>query len=202
MDRRPSPPRAHSGGPSSRAWRRLVGEIEACRRCPLGNLRSHVVVYRGAAHPVVVFVGEAPGREEDQQGVPFVGRAGRRLDEAICRLGLAPDSYGILNVVKCRPPGNRLPRESISACAPFLEQQLRLLGSRLLVTLGAHALHAIDPGAPRVMQAAGVLRRAGDRRLFPLIHPAATFRSRRAYERWAEDVDRLRRRLRRDLETL
>ncbi|HYK93185.1 MAG TPA: uracil-DNA glycosylase [Thermoplasmata archaeon] len=179
-----------------------MGEIEACRRCELGHLREHVVIYRGPAHPTVVFIGEAPGREEDRQGVPFVGRAGKRLDEAIARLGDPGRSAGILNLVKCRPPENRLGAAPIRACAPFLDRQLKLLRPRILVPLGAHALRAIDPAAPRVMAAAGTPRRTGDHCLFPLLHPAATFRSRRAAERWAADIDRLRDWLQGELETL
>ncbi len=160
------------------------------------------MVYRGSPRPTVVFVGEAPGREEDLRGLPFVGRAGARLDGAIAALALPPGAVGILNVVKCHPPGNRLSRASVAACRPFLDRQLALLRPRLLVPLGAHALRALDPRAPPISASAGALRMAGSQRLFPLIHPAAAFRSRRYARRWARDVGRLGRWLRRELETL
>ncbi len=177
-------------------------EIERCRRCPLGAQRAHIVVYRGAVRPRLVFVGEAPGRDEDRLGVPFVGRAGRVLDEAIATLGLSPTSFGILNVVKCRPPNNRLSTRSVHACQPFLDRQLSLLRPRLLVPLGAHALRALDPEAPPVGTAAGTPRTVNRRRLFPLLHPAATFRATRWARRWRRDVARLGRFLDRPLETL
>lgn len=189
-------------GPRGRAWRALEREIDACRRCPLGALRSHPVVYRGAARPSILFVGEAPGREEDRTGRPFVGRAGHRLDDAIEDLGLPRTAWGILNVVKCHPPGNRLPTASIPACRPFLERQLEILRPTLLVPLGAHALHAVDPSAPAILRAAGHPRRAGRYAVFPLVHPAAGFRSRAFARRWSGDVGRLKRWLRPRLETL
>jgi uracil-DNA glycosylase len=161
-----------------------------------------VVVYRGAARPAIVFVGEAPGRLEDLSGRPFVGRAGHRLDAAVDRLGLEADRWGVLNVVKCRPPGNRLGPEPLRACRPFLDRQLDLLRPRLLVPLGARALSALDPEAPAISVAAGAPRSAGGRWLFPLLHPAAGFRSRWAAARWERDIDRLQKWLEPRLETL
>ncbi|HTT73038.1 MAG TPA: uracil-DNA glycosylase [Thermoplasmata archaeon] len=173
------------------AWRALAREIEACRRCPLGAVRTHVVVYRGSLRPTVVFVGEAPGRDEDLAGVPFVGRAGRRLDAAIARIGLAPGEFGVLNLLKCRPPANRFDRAAARACRPYLDRQLAWLGPRLLVTLGAHALRALDPTAPPVTKAAGRVRPGTAPAVFPLLHPAAALRSRRYATRWELDVGRL-----------
>lgn len=189
-------------GPEGNAWAALLEEIERCRRCPLGAVRTRVVVYRGAAHPKLVFLGEAPGREEDQAGIPFVGRAGKRLDAAIAQLGLPPSAFGVLNLVKCRPPDNRLTRAPIDACRPFLDRQFALLQASIVVSLGAHALARLDPAAPGVMTAAGRPRRIGRLWLFPLLHPAATFRSRRAATRWADDLEKLRGWLLPRLETL
>jgi uracil-DNA glycosylase len=170
----------------------LSEEIRACRRCPLGETRTHAVVYRGGLAPWVVFVGEAPGAREDETGVPFVGRSGARLDAAIARLRLTEGEFGVLNLLKCRPPANRFDRKAAATCRPFLERQLELLRPRVLVSLGAHALRELDPTSPPVLEAAGTSRRAGTRSLFPLIHPAAALRSRRLAERWERDVDRLR----------
>lgn len=173
------------------AWEVLSEEIRACRRCPLGALRTHAVVYRGSLVPRVVFVGEAPGAEEDRQGLPFVGRSGRRLDAAVARLGLSPADYGVLNVLKCRPPSNRFDPRAARVCRPYLDRQLALLRPELLVTLGAHALSALDPAAPRVLLAAGRPRSTDRGPLFPLIHPAAALRSRRWHRRWEADLARL-----------
>ena len=146
------------------------------------------MVYRGGLAPRLVFVGEAPGAAEDRTGLPFVGRSGRLLDAAIGTLGLPEARVGILNVVKCRPPGNRFDRAAAAACRPYLERQLDLLRPSALVTLGAWALRSLDPGAPPVMTAAGRPRDGPRGPLFPLIHPAAALRSRRGRDRWAHDV--------------
>lgn len=172
-------------------WERLNDEIRSCTRCPLHQHRTQVVIYRGGPTPVVVFMGEAPGATEDRIGLPFVGASGRRLDIAIDLLHLGPNDFGVLNLVKCRPPGNRFVEATAQACRPYLERQLALLSPRLIVTLGAHALHALDPSAPAISVAAGQLRSCNGWRLFPLVHPAAGLRSRRMKERWEGDVAKL-----------
>ena len=184
-----------SDGPRSAAWARLTREIEQCRACPLHAHRTHVVVYRGGPHPKVVFIGEAPGAEEDRVGRPFVGRAGRRLDAAIARLGLAAEDVGILNLLKCRPPDNRFDRRAQATCRPFLDRQLDLLAPRVLVPMGAHALRALRPDAPPVTEVAGHLVRTEGAPLFPLLHPAAAMHAPRYRERWERDVSTLAREL-------
>jgi uracil-DNA glycosylase len=186
---------AATSGPISfrrrHAWEALSDEIRACRRCPLGSTRTQAVVYRGSLAPSVVFVGEAPGATEDRIGLPFVGRSRLRLDAAIGRVGLGPDQFGVLNVLKCRPPANRFDRSAARTCRPYLDRQLELLGPRALVSLGASALRSLDAEAPPMLQAAGRPRSWGSISLFPLIHPAAALRSRRLAERWDSDVVRL-----------
>ncbi len=169
----------------------LAREIVACRRCPLGSTRANAVVYRGSLRPRIVFVGEAPGAEEDRVGLPFVGRSGRILDTGIARLGLAPTEFGILNVLKCRPPSNRFDRSAAATCRPYLDRQVALLRPDLLVSLGAWALRALDPDAPPILKTAGVPRRPSLGSLFPLVHPAATLRSKRLKARWEHDLDAL-----------
>ncbi|MGA8665079.1 MAG: uracil-DNA glycosylase [Thermoplasmata archaeon] len=198
VDRRESrPPRsAFPAGRARRptepdAWGQLQHEIESCTRCPLHATRTQVVVYRGSRRPRIVFVGEAPGAEEDRLGVPFVGRSGRRLDAALAAIGLPADAIGILNLIKCRPPENRFHPLAARTCRPFLDRQLALLRPTVLVTLGAHALAAIDPAAPRILQCAGEPRRVDGRDVFPMIHPAAALRSTRMAHRWKTDFDRL-----------
>jgi DNA polymerase len=169
-------------------WERLSAEIQACRKCPLGDFRTQAVVYRGGLAPRVLFVGEAPGAEEDRLGLPFVGRSGRILDSGIASLGLSPKSFGVLNVLKCRPPGNRFDVRAARTCRPYLDRQLELLRPEVIVTLGARALCAVDPSAPPVLRAAGRPLRDGIPRLFPLVHPAAALRSRRLAKRWEHDL--------------
>jgi DNA polymerase len=150
-----------------------------------------VVIYRGSSTPRIVFVGEAPGVREDQVGLPFVGRSGQRLDAAIGELGIRPDEYGVLNLVKCHPPGNRFDPAAARTCRPYLDRQLELLRPSLLVPLGANALRALDPAAPPILKAAGCARRNLGRDMFPLVHPAAAMRSRLLALRWRSDVEAL-----------
>ena len=119
--------------------------------------------------------------------MPFVGRAGRRLDAATRALGLLPQRYGVLNLLKCRPPGNRFDRAAARTCRPYLDRQLELLRPRVLVTLGGSALRALDPDAPPILASAGRPRTGPGVPLFPLIHPAAV-RSRALAVRWETDL--------------
>jgi DNA polymerase len=135
-----------------------------------------------------VFIGEAPGAEEDRTGLPFVGRAGKALDRAIAALGLSEEEFGVLNVLKCRPPGNRFDRRAARTCRPYLDQQLELLRPEAVVTLGAHALRALDPDAPPMLSASGRAMRHGRTPHFALLHPAAALRSRRWRARWDQDL--------------
>ena len=173
------------------AWQDLSQEIRSCRKCRLHSTRTQAVVYRGSLTPRILFVGEAPGVAEDLAGIPFVGRSGQRLDAAIARLGLTEEEFGILNLLKCRPPQNRFDRDAARTCRPYLDRQIELLSPQVLVTLGSPALHALAPDAPPILTAAGRPRRGSSRPLFPLIHPAAAMRSRRFAERWSHDVEAL-----------
>jgi uracil-DNA glycosylase len=180
--KRTVPPRVRT------AWDQLSSTIRTCQLCPLGKVRTQAVVYRGGLRPQVVFIGEAPGAEEDRTGLPFVGRSGRELDRAVATLGLSPEAYGVLNVLKCRPPANRFDPRAARTCRPYLDRQIDLLRPDAIVTLGARALRAIDPAAPSMLSVAGRPRFGGRIPLFPLIHPAAALRSRRLHERWEHDV--------------
>lgn len=156
----------------------VAGEIEACRACPLGSSRTNSVPGEGSPDAELLFIGEAPGSNEDAVGRPFVGAAGRLLDSLLTLIGRAREEVFVLNVVKCRPPENRDPTpEEIAACAPFLERQLSLLSPVVVAPLGRHALRAFAPHAKisavhgtRVDDAVGLPHGAT---LFPLYHPAA-----------------------------
>lgn len=163
----------------------------ACHRCALARGRHHVVLYRGAKEPWLLFVGEAPGKEEDLTGTPFVGRSGRILDAAALEHGLRPEDWGVTNTVMCRPPANRFDRVAAAACRPWLELKLAHWHPRLIVTLGRHALEAFLPNALPVLSSAGALRSWHGTPLYPMLHPAATLHSRVYGDRWRADWARL-----------
>jgi len=117
--------------------RKNVGD---CKRCPLSRSRTNIVFGVGNPEARLMFVGEAPGADEDRQGEPFVGRAGQRLTQWIEALGMTREQVYIANVLKCRPPGNRDPRpEEIAKCSPFLQAQIRAINPAVIVALGRHA---------------------------------------------------------------
>jgi len=118
----------------------IAEEIRNCRKCNLSKTRTNAVPGEGDADSSVVLIGEAPGYWEDRKGRPFVGAAGKVLDEALEKIGLRRAEIFITNVLKCRPPGNRDPRsEEIRACTPFLDRQLEIIKPRFIVTLGRHS---------------------------------------------------------------
>ena len=118
----------------------IDNEIRQCHACQLGNLRKNAVPGAGSVNAKLVFVGEAPGADEDAQGLPFVGRAGKKLDDIIKAMGLKRQDVFICNILKCRPPDNRDPRpEEIISCLGFLQRQLEIIRPEVIVALGAHA---------------------------------------------------------------
>ncbi len=166
--------------------------MQGCTACGLSRHRKNVVIYRGARRPRLLFLGEAPGAEEDESGLPFVGKAGHLLDRAIVELGLPDDGYGITNVVMCHPPGNEFDPRAAAACRPWLELKLTWLAPEVIVTLGGSALHALEPRAGRPLAEAGHPRLWQGRPLYPMLHPAATFRRRAFRDQWERDLERLR----------
>jgi len=111
--------------------------IKNCLECPLGKIRKNIVLGMGNPNADIVFVGEAPGKEEDLQGLPFVGRSGKLLDKMLASIKLSRDDIYILNVLKCRPPDNRNPSQTeIEKCEPYLKKQLRIIKPKLIVALG------------------------------------------------------------------
>lgn len=118
----------------------IEAEVKACRKCALWKTRKNPVAGEGSPHAAVMFIGEAPGYWEDVRGRPFVGAAGKLLDEMLLRIGLSRGEVYIGNILKCRPPENRdpLPVE-VEACTPFLDRQIQVIEPRLIVTLGRHS---------------------------------------------------------------
>ena len=169
----------------SNAWESLetlTSEVITCTRCELSRGRTNAVPGEGSSHPTIMFIGEGPGFNEDQQGRPFVGRAGELLDLLLSLVPLQREDVYITNVVKCRPPDNRdpLPGE-VAACWPYLEAQISFLQPRVIATLGRHSLARFFPDA-RISTQHGKPMRWRDRIVFPLYHPAAGLRSTRLRE--------------------
>ncbi len=154
-------------------WRRLEEQIRQCTRCRLHQTRTQAVPGDGPYNAEIMFIGEAPGYHEDQQGKPFVGAAGRYLNELLEKNGLRREDVYITNIVKCRPPRNRDPLpDEIAACQGYLDRQIELLNPRVIVTLGRFAMQHFFPGAS-ISRIHGQPRRLGDRIFFPIFHPAA-----------------------------
>jgi uracil-DNA glycosylase family 4 len=151
----------------------LYQEIAACQRCELAQGRTHTVPGEGPENAEIMFIGEAPGFHEDRQGRPFVGAAGKFLEELLASIGLTRDEVYICNVIKCRPPGNRDPlSDEIAACRPFLDKQIELVRPKLIVTLGRHSMARYFPNA-QITRIHGQPRRIGGRIYYPMFHPAA-----------------------------
>ncbi|MBI2955666.1 MAG: uracil-DNA glycosylase [Chloroflexi bacterium] len=153
--------------------RELSAEIAQCQACSLAITRLKVVPGEGREDADILFIGEAPGWHENQQGRPFVGPAGQLLDDLLVSIGLNRSEVYIANVIKCRPPNNRdpLPAE-IEACAHFLDRQITIIQPRMIVTLGRYSMGKFFPGES-ISRIHGVARARGGVLLFPMYHPAA-----------------------------
>lgn len=149
-------------------------QVDSCRRCPLCDGRTQTVFGVGNPHARVMFIGEAPGKNEDLQGEPFVGAAGHYLNELLGCAGLRREDVFIANVLKCRPPGNRDPRpEEIQTCTPYLREQTRTIDPEVLVTLGKFSTQFILKTQVGITRLHGRVQRAGKFLVFPVFHPAA-----------------------------
>jgi uracil-DNA glycosylase len=160
----------------------LYKEVSNCTKCPLYETRTKAVFGAGNADADLMFVGEAPGAEEDRQGLPFVGRAGQLLNELLVEIGLSREDVFICNVLKSRPPNNRdpLPTE-IAACEPYLWDQVRLIEPRVVCTLGNFATKLLTGSPTGITRVRGTpqTHQLGGRTVFllPLFHPAAALRT-------------------------
>ena len=155
----------------------LALEASTCIRCSLAEGRTNVVFGSGHADADLVIVGEGPGQREDEQGLPFVGPSGRLLDQLLAEIDLARDDVYITNVVKCRPPRNRDPREEeIEACKPYLRSQLTLVDPRVVLTLGNFASKLLLRTTTGITRLRGRAYPWWRRHLVPTYHPAAALR--------------------------
>jgi DNA polymerase len=160
----------------------LFKEVQACTKCPLHQTRTRPVFGAGEADADLMFVGEAPGAEEDRQGLPFVGRAGQLLNELLEGIGMSRDDVFIANVLKSRPPGNRDPQPlEIEACRPYLFAQVGLIEPKVVCTLGNFATKLLSGNPAGITRVRGTpqVHELGGRTVFllPLFHPAAALRT-------------------------
>jgi uracil-DNA glycosylase family 4 len=152
---------------------RLAAEVTQCTKCLLHRGRTHAVPGEGPGDARVMFVGEAPGFHEDQQGRPFVGAAGQFLEELLGSIGMTREDVFITNVIKCRPPGNRDPLpDEIRSCAPYLDRQIELIRPTVVVTLGRFSMARAFPKA-RISHIHGEPRKIDGVVYYPMYHPAA-----------------------------
>ncbi|HEY4927835.1 MAG TPA: uracil-DNA glycosylase [Acidimicrobiales bacterium] len=156
----------------------LAAIAAGCTRCPLAATRTQVVYGTGDPDADLMFVGEAPGRDEDLQGIPFVGRSGKLLDRLLVEeVGISRDQVYVANVVKCRPPDNRDPRpDEIAACRPYLEEQVAVIAPKVVVTLGNFATRLLLDTDQGITKLRGAAYPMGDAQLVPTFHPAAALR--------------------------
>ena len=168
-------------------------EARNCERCGLSESRTQVVFGSGNADADLMFVGEAPGAEEDRQGIPFVGRSGNLLTTMLAEVGIAREDVFIANTLKCRPPGNRDPLTSeIETCRPWLNEQIRLIEPKVVASLGNFATKLLrrDPTGITRVHGQPEEQTIGERTvvLFPLFHPAAALRSKSVADLMRRDV--------------
>jgi DNA polymerase len=160
----------------------LFKEVSKCTKCPLHETRTRTVFGAGNADAELMFVGEAPGADEDRQGLPFVGRAGQLLNQLLEEVGLSREDVFIANVLKSRPPGNRDPQPAeIAACEPYLFEQVRLIEPKVLCTLGNFATKLLTGSPVGITKVRGTpqVHELGGHTVFllPLLHPAAALRT-------------------------
>lgn len=171
-------------------------EASGCTKCPLAKTRTKVVFGNGDSDADLIFVGEAPGAEEDRRGLPFVGRAGGLLTELLEGIGMTREDVFVANVLKCRPPGNRDPQpDEIETCRPYLERQVELIQPRVIGTLGNFATKLLTGNPTGITKVRGTpqVHELGGRTVFllPLFHPAAALRTPSLAETLRRDFEAL-----------
>jgi uracil-DNA glycosylase family 4 len=188
-----APPKAAAG--ARRTSLTLAGvreDLGECTRCPLHSTRKNLVFGEGSARARLVFVGEAPGEEEDNQGRPFVGRAGQLLTKIISAMGLTREEVYICNILKCRPPGNRNPKEvEITTCEPFLVKQLEAINPEIICALGTFAAKTLLRTESPISAIRGKFHDYHGRKLMPTYHPAYLLRNPDAKKLVWEDVQKI-----------
>jgi len=167
----------------------IVADIGDCTRCKLHRGRTNIVFGVGSPDTRLMFVGEGPGADEDEQGIPFVGRAGQLLTQIIKAMGFERDQVYIANVVKCRPPDNRNPEpDEIERCEPFLMRQIDIINPAVIVALGKFAAQTLLRTTQPISRLRGQFHRIGDIRVMPTFHPSYLLRNPSAKREVWEDM--------------
>jgi len=149
-------------------------KIKDCSRCELSKSRTKFVFGSGSAYASVMFVGEAPGRNEDLQGLPFVGQAGKLLDELLGMIGFDRSEVFIANILKCRPPGNRDPKiDEINTCKDYLLEQIKIIDPKVICTLGKFSTQLLLNTNKGISSLRGKVYKINNRLIMPINHPAA-----------------------------
>jgi DNA polymerase len=152
---------------------KIAAEVRGCPLCKLARTRKNAVPGEGQLSAKIMFIGEAPGRSEDEKGRPFVGAAGRVLDNLLKKAGIERSQVFITNIVKCRPPNNRVPKEDeLTACRPYLDRQIALIKPKVICILGRTAYSSLLGGSSITASRGKILKRAGQK-YFLTFHPAA-----------------------------
>ncbi len=166
-------------------FEQLRQEIDACQKCRLYQTRKHTVMGEGNPHAAVMFIGEGPGRDEDELGRPFVGAAGQLLDKMLGCIGFTRNDVYIANILKCRPPGNRDPEpEEAAACIGYLRAQVAMIRPKILVCLGRISAGYILGQPVHITRDRGVWHESKGVYIMPTYHPAALLRN----ELWKKDA--------------
>jgi DNA polymerase len=167
----------------------IVADLGDCTRCKLHRGRTNIVFGVGSPDTRLMFVGEGPGADEDEQGIPFVGRAGQLLTQIIKAMGFERDQVYIANVVKCRPPDNRNPEpDEIERCEPFLMRQIDIIKPAVIVALGKFAAQTLLRTTQPISRLRGQFHRIGDIRVMPTFHPSYLLRNPSAKREVWEDM--------------
>ena len=176
---------------SNDSLEKIALEVVGCSLCKLSRSRKNAVPGDGQTSAKIIFIGEAPGKNEDEKGRPFIGVAGRILDEALQKAGIERSQVFITNIVKCRPPGNRIPEDDeCAACRPYLDRQISLIAPRIICILGATAYSSILGGKSITQNRGKIIKRKGQKYLIT-IHPAAAIYNKNLRHALEDDLSSL-----------
>jgi DNA polymerase len=169
----------------------ISANIKACKKCRLCQTATNAVPGEGNINSKVIFIGEAPGYHEDVSGKPFVGRAGKLLEESLNKIGYKREDVWIGNIIKHRPPENREPLpDEISSCSPFLSLQIKTIKPVIIVTLGRYSMNFFYPDG-KISKDRGRLIKVGENYIYPVYHPAAALRSTSVLEEFRKDFEKI-----------
>ena len=166
-------------------------EVIKCTKCELSETRTNSVPGKGNFKSDVIFVGEAPGKNEDERGEPFIGIAGKKLSDALENAGISRDDIYITNIVKCRPPSNRVPKTNErETCQEYLKQEISIIKPKLICILGNTVFNSILGGS-EIMKYRGKIAQKNEQLYFITIHPAATIYNQKLVDVFKEDIKKL-----------